>query len=91
MSGGGGGGYGGAGGRANMVAAGRANGYEEDWMAKTKETLEKELRYRGIDPAIIAEVVDKVEEPSVAMPVIIGILATALILSFIFFIIWETT
>lgn len=38
-------------------------GYEEDWMARTKDTIEKELKYRGIDPPIIAEIVDKIEEP----------------------------
>lgn len=66
-------------------------GYQEDWMARTKETLEKELRYRGIESAVIAEVVDKIEEPSIAGPVWIAILATALVLSMVFFVIWENT
>lgn len=88
---GGGGFQGGAAGRAHLDRYGAANGYEEDWMARTKETLEKELKYRGIDPAIIAEVVDKIEEPSIVAPVIISILATALVLTVIFWIVWEST
>lgn len=65
--------------------------YSEDWMATTKKTLEAELKFRGIDPAIINEVVSKVEEPSVAGPVWIAILATALICTLIFVVIWEST
>lgn len=60
-------------------------------MATTKKTLEAELKFRGIDPAIINEVVSKVEEPSVAGPVWIAILATALICTLIFVVIWEST
>jgi hypothetical protein len=97
-SGGAGGGFsgaghaGGGGGRpARLQAYGQLQGYEEDWMAKTKETIEKELKYRGVDPAIIAEVKDKIEEPSIAGPVIIGMLATALVLTLIFVAIWEST
>ena len=60
-------------------------------MASTKKTIEDERRFRGIAPEIINEVVSKVEEPSVAGPVWIAILATALVLSLIFFVIWENT
>jgi len=78
-------------GPSRLRSYGNLQGYEEDWMAKTKDTIEKELKYRGIDPAIIAEVKDKIEEPSFVAPVIISILATALILTVIFWIIWENT
>jgi hypothetical protein len=82
---------GGAGGPGSFHSYGASQGYAEDWVARTKETLEKELRYRGIEPAIIKEVVDKIEEPSVVQPVIIAILATALVLTFVFWIVWENT
>jgi hypothetical protein len=97
-----GGGCGGHGGGGHFVGAGRPSssrvnsvgqlyGYEEDWMAKTKKTLETELAYRGIAPETIKEVVAKVEEPSCASAVIIGILATALVCTLIFIAIWEST
>ena len=60
-------------------------------MTRTKETLEKELKYRSVEPTVIAEVVDKIEERSIVAPVIISILATALVLTFIFWIVWEST
>jgi hypothetical protein len=47
MSGGGGGVGGGHGG---FVAAGRANGYPDNWMQETKATLEQELKERGLEP-----------------------------------------
>jgi hypothetical protein len=91
----GGGGFGGAhagGGRVNTVRhIGDLHGYEEDWMVKTKKTLEAELAYRGIAPEIINEVVSKVEEPSCVPAVIIGMLATALVCTLIFIAIWEST
>jgi hypothetical protein len=31
---------------------GRIYGYSEDWMARTKKTIEDELRYRGIAPEV---------------------------------------
>jgi hypothetical protein len=70
---------------------GELQGYEEDWMTKTKDTLEKELKDRGIDPAVIKDVVDKVEEPSIVAPILVAIFATALILTAIFWIVWEST
>lgn len=76
---------------SHMRNYGSLQGYEEDWMAKTKDTIEKELKYRGIDPAIIAEVKDRIEEPSCASAVIIGMLATAFVLTVIFWIVWEST
>jgi hypothetical protein len=79
------------GGRLSLHSYGAANGYEENWMAKTKETLEKELKYRGVDPVVINEVVDKIEEPSIVAPVLIAILVTALILTLVFWIVWENT
>jgi hypothetical protein len=77
------------GGRVHHI--GHLNGYEEDWMAKTKETLRRELEFRGIAPEIINEVVSKVEEPSHLMPVIVAILATALVCTLVFVVIWENT
>jgi hypothetical protein len=70
---------------------GELNGYQEDWTARTKETIEKELKYRGIAPEVIAEIKDKIEEPSCAAACIISILATALICTLIFVAIWELT
>lgn len=91
----GGGGAGGAGighfGGGGFVRHHGGPAYSEDWMATTKKTLEAELKFRGIDPAIINEVVSKVEEPSVVGPVLIGILATALACTLIFVVIWEST
>ena len=77
------------GGRVRHV--GELNGYPEGWMASTKKTIEQELKFRGIEPAIINEIVSKIEEPSIAPLVWIAILGTALILSFIFFVVWEVT
>lgn len=95
MGGGAGAGFGGGhaygGGAGRVHAYGQSCGYEEDWMAKTKETLEKELRYRGIEPTVIKEVVDKIEEPSHTGPVWTAIFATAFILTVIFWIVWEIT
>jgi hypothetical protein len=88
MGGGAGGGasvYGG-GGRVN--ARGEPMEYPEGWMIKTKKEIEAELKFRGIDPAIINEITSKIEEPSAATPVIIAILATALILTLIFAVLW---
>jgi hypothetical protein len=93
--GGGAGGFGGtgshgfAGGKVRHI--GHLYGYQEDWMAKTKETIERELKYRGIAPEVIEEVVSKVEEPSHLMPVVVAILATALVCTLIFVGIWENT
>jgi hypothetical protein len=69
----------------------RMYGYSEDWMARTKKTIEDELRYRGIEPEVIDEVVSKVEEPSHVMPVLLAIVTTALICTLIFVVIWEST
>ena len=77
------------GGRVRHV--GELNGYPEGWMTSTKKTIEDELKFRGIEPAVINEVVSKIEEPSIAGPVWIAILATALVLTVIFFLIWENT
>lgn len=60
-------------------------------MASTKKTIEDELRYRGIEPPVIEEICSKIEEPSYAAPVLIGVLATALICTLIFVMIWELT
>jgi hypothetical protein len=70
---------------------GRMYGYSEDWMARTKKTIEDELRYRGIEPEVINEVVSRVEEPSHVMPVLLAIVTTALICTLIFVVIWERT
>jgi hypothetical protein len=81
-----------AGGRSGRLRAiGEANGYEENWMAKTKKTIEDELRFRGISPEVIAEISHKIEEPSHAPGIIIAILATALVCTLIFVAIWEAT
>ena len=81
-----------AGGRAGRLHnIGMANGYEEDWMAKTKKTIEDELRFRGIAPEVIAEISHKIEEPSCAPAIAISILATALVLTLVFVVIWEST
>lgn len=70
---------------------GRMHGYPEDWMARTKKTIEDELRHRGIQPQVINEVVSKLEEPSHVMPVLLAIVTTALICTLIFIVIWEST
>jgi len=80
---------GGSAGRLRSI--GVANGYEEEWMAKTKKTIEDELRFRGIAPEVIAEISHKIEEPSCAPAIIISVLATALVLTLIFVGIWEST
>lgn len=74
-----------------MRQIGQLNGYEEDWMAKTKKTIEDELRYRGIPPEVITEISGKIEEPSCAPAIIISVLATALVLTLVFVVIWEST
>jgi hypothetical protein len=66
-------------------------GYSEDWMARTKKTIEDELRCRGIEPEVINEVVSKVEEPSHVMPVLLAIVTTAVICTLIFAVVWERT
>jgi hypothetical protein len=72
-----------AGGRIHHV--GDLNGYPEDWMTRTKKTIEDELKSRGIAPEIINAVVDKIEEKSCVRPVLLAITATALICTLIFF------
>jgi hypothetical protein len=69
---------------------GNLNGYPEDWMTKTKKTIEDELKSRGIAPEIINAVVNKIEERSCVMPVLLAIVATALICTSIFFAIGQT-
>ena len=70
---------------------GHLNGYGDDWMAKTKKTIEDELRFRGIAPETINEIVSKIEEPSSVMPVLLAIVTTALVCTLIFVAIWEST
>ncbi len=82
---------GGAGRASRMSNIGQLQGYEEGWMAKTKKTIEDELRYRGIAPDVIAEISNKIEEPSRAPAIIISILTTALVLTLVFIVIWENT
>jgi hypothetical protein len=84
-----GGGAAGFGGHVRSI--GHLNGYGEDWMAKTKKTIEDELRFRGIAPETINEIVSKIEEPSVVMPVLLAIVATAFVCTLIFVAIWEST
>jgi hypothetical protein len=93
MGGGGAGGFGGSGhaGGGYIRSYGSTQGYAEDWMASTKKTLETELKFRGVAPEVITEIVSKIEEPSYAGPVWIAILATALVLTLIFITIWEST
>jgi hypothetical protein len=86
--GGGGGGFGGGG---HIGGVGRLNGYGNDWMAKTKKTIEDELRFRGIAPDSINEIVSKIEEPSAVMPVLLAIATTAFICTLVFVAIWENT
>jgi hypothetical protein len=78
-----------AGGHVHDV--GHLNGYGDDWMAKTKKTIEDELRARGIAPETINEIVSKIEEPSFVMPVLLAIVTTAFICTLIFVAIWEST
>jgi len=78
-----------AGGRIHRI--GNLNGYSEDWMTRTKKTIEDELKSRGIAPEIINAVVDKIEEKSCVMPVLLAITTTALICTLIFVAIWEST
>ena len=78
-----------AGGR--ILRIGNLNGYSEDWMTRTKKTIEDELKSRGIAPEIINAVVDKIEEKSCVMPVLLAITTTALICTLIFVAIWEST
>lgn len=87
----GGGGFIGGGRVSHMHNIGALHGYEEGWMASTKKTIEDELKFRGVDPAVIAEISSKIEEPSSAPQVWIAILATALICTLIFVVIWEMT
>jgi len=70
---------------------GDLNGYPENWMARTKKTIEDELKSRGVAPEIIDAVVDKIEENSCVMPVLLAIVTTALICTLIFIVIWEST
>jgi hypothetical protein len=60
-------------------------------MAKTKKTIEDELRFRGIAPDTINKIVSKIEEPSAVMPVLLAILTTASICTLVFVAIWENT
>jgi len=83
------GGQGFAGGRVHGI--GHLNGYGDDWMAKTKKTIEDELRFRGIAPETINEIVSKIEEPSLVMPVLLAIVTTAFVCTLIFVAIWEST
>jgi len=75
-------------GRIRIHHVGQLNGYEEDWMTKTKKTIEQELQFRGISPEIINEITTKIEEPSCVVPIVITILVTALICTLIFAVIW---
>jgi hypothetical protein len=93
--GGGAGGFGGQGAHGfaggHIGGVGRLNGYGDDWMAKTKKTIEDELRFRGIAPETISEIVSKIEEPSLVMPVLLAIVTTAFVCTLIFVAIWEST
>lgn len=80
---------GGMGGRVRHI--GTVNGYPEGWMASTKKTIEDELKFRGIEPAIINEIVSKIEEPDYTAAIWISCLATALVLTVVFVLIWEST
>ncbi len=94
MGGGGGAGGGaghGGGGVFGVRVVGHLNGYGDDWMARTKKTIEDELRFRGIAPETIHEIVSKVEEPSFVMPVLLAIVTTAFVCTLIFIMIWEST
>ena len=97
MMGGGGIGVGFSGGHSGGFVGGRVHhsavgtGYAEDWMTSTKKVLEAELKERGLAPAAIETILTKIEEPSVAGPVWIAILATAFVLTVIFWIVWEMT
>ncbi len=71
-------------GRGRVQGIGRLNGYGDDWMAKTKKTIEDELRSRGIAPETIDEIVSKIEEPSLVMPVLLAVVTTAVICILIF-------
>ena len=91
---GGGAAFGGGGhfvGAARVRHIGNLHGYEEDWVAKTKKTIEDELRFRGIAPEVIAEITHKIEEPSCVPAIAIAVLLTALILTLVFVAIWEGT
>jgi hypothetical protein len=57
---------------------------------KWKKTIEDE-RYRGIAPETISEIVSKIEEPSLVMPVLLAIVSTAFVCTLIFIAIWEST
>jgi hypothetical protein len=87
----------GAGGHSHVVGGrvshiGQMYGYSGDWMANTKKTIEDELRSRGIAPETISEVTSKIQEPPSAFwPVLTAILATALVCTIIFAIVWENT
>lgn len=78
-------------GAARLHHVGDLHGYPEGWMATTKKTIEDELKFRGIEPAVISEVVSKIEEPSSVMPVLLAIAVTALLCTLIFVVIWENT
>lgn len=68
---------------------GLLNGYEDNWMANTKKTIEDELRSRGVAPELIAEVSNKIEWPSVVGPVLASIFITTLVCACIFAAIWD--
>jgi hypothetical protein len=46
----------------------RMYGHPQDWMARTRKITEDELRYSGLAPEVISEVVNKVEGPSYGSP-----------------------
>lgn len=88
-----GGGHAFGGGRPHyMRTYGEANGYPEDWMATTKKTIEDEMKSRGIDAAVINDVVSKVQEPpSMVAPILAAVFGTALVCTLVFVVIWEST
>jgi hypothetical protein len=81
---------GGGAGFGSRVRSVHLNGYGKAWMAKTKKTIEDELRFRGIAPETVDEIVSKIEEPSMVVPVLTTIVLTAFACTLIFIAIWES-
>jgi len=62
------------------------------WMARTKKTIEDELRSSRIAPETINQVTSKIKKPrSHVNPVLLAIAATALICTLIFIAIRESS
>jgi hypothetical protein len=83
----GGGHSGGAAGRADLAAGGKLRGYDDNWIERTKTTLEADLRARGIESQTALE--DKAMQKPCNCGVHIFI--TVLICTIIFGVIWELT